>query len=105
MERSDLVDLTKYLSGKISLNDFVHRINQSGASFHVHYWGVMPRHYDNQLHKHSFFEVCFVVDGEGTYMDEQSSYTLKKKHDLFIKTRSTASNKKRAWPVTTLCCL
>lgn len=78
MERSDLVDLTKHLSGKISLNDFVHRINQSGASFHVHYWGVMPRHYDNQLHKHSFFEVCFVVDGEGTYMDEQSSYTLQK---------------------------
>ncbi|MCE4051515.1 MULTISPECIES: AraC family transcriptional regulator [Bacillaceae] len=70
------MDLNKYISGKISLNDYVHRINQGGAAFHVHYWGVMPKHYDNQLHKHSFFEVCFVVEGEGFYIDEQCSYPL-----------------------------
>ncbi len=70
------MDLNKYISGKISLNDYIHRINQSGAVFHVHYWGVMPKHYDNQMHKHSFLEVCFVVEGEGVYIDEQRSYAL-----------------------------
>lgn len=70
------MDLNKYISGKISLNDYIHRINQSGAAFHVHYWGVMPKHYDNQMHKHSFLEVCFVVEGEGVYIDEQRSYAL-----------------------------
>ncbi|WP_420489989.1 hypothetical protein [Neobacillus vireti] len=48
------MDLNNYLSGKTSLNDYVHRLNQNNASFQVHYWGVMPKHYDNQLHKHSF---------------------------------------------------
>jgi YesN/AraC family two-component response regulator len=71
-----MLDLNKYLSGKTSLNDYVHRLNQNGASFQVHYWGVMPKHYDNQLHKHSFFEVCYVVEGEGTYLDDQCTYTL-----------------------------
>ncbi|WP_299833749.1 helix-turn-helix domain-containing protein [uncultured Metabacillus sp.] len=78
-----MLDLTKYLSGRTSLNDYVHRINQNGASFQVHYWGVMPKHYDNLLHKHSFFEVCYVVEGEGTYIDGDCSYMLKK-NTLFL---------------------
>lgn len=78
-----LLDLNKYLSGKTSLNDYVHHLNQNGSSFQVHYWGVMPKHYDNQLHKHSFFEVCYVVEGKGTYIDEQCTYTLQK-NTLFL---------------------
>ncbi|WP_084822109.1 AraC family ligand binding domain-containing protein [Bacillus sp. SA1-12] len=77
------MDLTKYLSGKTSLNDYVHRINQNGASFQVHYWGVMPKHYDNQLHKHSFFKVCYVVEGEGTYIDNHCTYKLQE-NTLFL---------------------
>jgi YesN/AraC family two-component response regulator len=78
-----ILDLNKYLSGKTSLNDYVQRLNQNGASFQVHYWGVMPKHYDNQLHKHSFFEVCYVVEGEGTYKDDHRSYTLQQ-NTLFL---------------------
>ncbi|ETI69920.1 AraC family transcriptional regulator [Neobacillus vireti] len=70
------MDLHKYISGKISLNDYLHRLNQNGASFQVHYWGVMPQHYDTPLHKHSFFEVCYVVEGKGIYTDDYSSYLL-----------------------------
>lgn len=72
------MDLNKYVSGKMPLNEYVHRIVHQGASFHVHYWGAMPEHYDNLLHKHSFFEVCYVVDGEGTYIDNDCSYSLYK---------------------------
>lgn len=78
-----ILDLNKYLSGKTSLNDYVHRLNQNGASFQIHYWGVMPKHYDNQLHKHSFFEVCYVVEGEGTYIDDQNTFTLQE-NTLFL---------------------
>jgi AraC family transcriptional regulator, arabinose operon regulatory protein len=78
-----LLDLNKFVSGKVSLNEYVHRLNQKGVSFQVHYWGVMPKHYDTVMHQHSFFEVCFVVDGEGTYIDDNISYSLQK-NTLFL---------------------
>jgi YesN/AraC family two-component response regulator len=43
----------------------------------------MPNHYNTLLHKHSFFEVCFVVDGEGEYIDNNSTYKLQK-NTLFL---------------------
>jgi AraC-like DNA-binding protein/mannose-6-phosphate isomerase-like protein (cupin superfamily) len=77
------LNLNKFVQGKRSLNEYVHRLNQNGTSFQVHYWGVMSKHYDNPLHKHSFFEVCFVVDGEGTYVEDNISYPLHK-NTLFL---------------------
>jgi AraC-like DNA-binding protein/mannose-6-phosphate isomerase-like protein (cupin superfamily) len=70
------LNLTKYLSGKTVLNNYVQYIKQNDASFQIHYWGVMPRHYNNQLHKHSFFEVCYVIEGEGAYIDDNCTYIL-----------------------------
>ncbi|MEC0181546.1 AraC family transcriptional regulator [Paenibacillus peoriae] len=72
------MDLSKFISGKIYLNQYVHRLEQNGSSFHLHYWGVMPKHYDVVPHKHSFFEICFVVDGEGYYIDGDCTYSLQK---------------------------
>jgi AraC-like DNA-binding protein/mannose-6-phosphate isomerase-like protein (cupin superfamily) len=79
------VNLNKFISGKTLLNQYVQRVVQNGASFHVHYWGVMPKHYDNLLHKHSFFEVCFVVDGEGDYIDDDCTYSLQKNTMFFSR--------------------
>lgn len=70
------MNVSKFISGKTPLNQYIHRLVQDGASFQVHYWGVMPKHYDNLLHKHSFFEVCFVVEGEGEYIDGDCTYPL-----------------------------
>ncbi|MFC7392760.1 AraC family transcriptional regulator [Scopulibacillus cellulosilyticus] len=70
--------LNKYLSGKVALNQYANYIMQNSASFHVHYWGVMPNHYNTQCHKHSFFEACYVVDGEGIYIDDDMTYPLQK---------------------------
>ncbi|MEH7305778.1 AraC family transcriptional regulator [Neobacillus drentensis] len=47
-------------------------------AFKVHYWGVTPEQFNNPLHKHSFFEVCYVLSGEGLYKDLDEQYTLKK---------------------------
>ncbi|MDM5336199.1 AraC family transcriptional regulator [Fictibacillus enclensis] len=77
------MDLNNYLSGKISLNYFIHRLNQNGASFHIHYWGVMPNHYDTQWHKHSFFEVVYVIKGEGVYIEDDRTYPLQE-NTLFL---------------------
>ncbi|MBO1513439.1 AraC family transcriptional regulator [Metabacillus bambusae] len=77
------MDINKLLSGKTSLNKYVHDLSHNGISFHVHYWGVMPNHYNTLLHKHSFFEVCFVVDGKGEYIDNNSTYKLQK-NTLFL---------------------
>ncbi|UOF90961.1 AraC family transcriptional regulator [Fodinisporobacter ferrooxydans] len=77
------MNLNKFLSGKSTLNEYIHRLNQNGASFQVHYWGVMQKHYDNLLHKHSFFEVCYVVEGEGIYIDDNHTYSLQE-NTLFL---------------------
>ncbi|MEK8128268.1 AraC family transcriptional regulator [Paenibacillus filicis] len=55
-----------------------HAIDLSGeaVSFLVHYWGIMPEHFDNPVHRHSFFEVCYVMQGEGSYTEQDITYPL-----------------------------
>ncbi len=65
-----------FVSGKIHLNQYVNRLTNHGAVFHIHYWGATPKHYDNQPHLHSFFEICYVVEGNGTYIEHDQSYPL-----------------------------
>ncbi|MBT9286991.1 MULTISPECIES: AraC family transcriptional regulator [Bacillus] len=64
------------MSGKIALNQYVHHAKENGAHFHIHYWGAMPKHYNTLVHKHSFFEFCFVLSGEGRYLEEGRTYPL-----------------------------
>ncbi|MFB9761525.1 helix-turn-helix domain-containing protein [Ectobacillus funiculus] len=47
------------------------------ASFRVYYWGAHPNHQDNPIHKHSFVEICYVMDGSGLYLEDGTDYTLK----------------------------
>ncbi|MBB6671200.1 AraC family transcriptional regulator [Cohnella nanjingensis] len=49
------------------LNDYAANLNGSDLSFYVHYWGGERKLYTNHVHKHSFFEICYVLDGEGAY--------------------------------------
>jgi AraC family transcriptional regulator of arabinose operon len=65
------------------LNQLPNTIKGTEVSFFVHYWGATPKHYDNPLHTHSFYEVCFVMDGEGTYIDSNNKYPLIK-NTLFL---------------------
>ncbi|PYI54586.1 helix-turn-helix domain-containing protein [Paenibacillus flagellatus] len=52
------------------LDAYALRPGDSRLGFAVHYWGITPRHYDNPVHKHSFYEICYVLDGTGSYMDD-----------------------------------
>lgn len=49
------------------LNNHAADLSGSDLSFYVHYWGGERRLYTNHVHKHSFFEICYVIDGEGHY--------------------------------------
>ncbi|BBH21993.1 putative HTH-type transcriptional regulator YfiF [Paenibacillus baekrokdamisoli] len=64
------------------LNQYALRLQSQGAVFTVHYWGADENHFSNLVHKHSFFEICYVLDGEGTYVDQEMQYPLTA-HTLF----------------------
>lgn len=59
-------------------NRYITKVEQTGLSLSVLYWGFMPAHFDNSLHRHSFFEACYVVDGEGSYFEQDRQYPLSK---------------------------
>jgi AraC family L-rhamnose operon transcriptional activator RhaR len=59
------------------LNEIATFLVGSNAVFNVHYWGVVPDLPDNSVHKHSFFEVCFILGGEGEYTDAGIHYPLR----------------------------
>ncbi|WP_152394160.1 AraC family transcriptional regulator [Paenibacillus guangzhouensis] len=59
------------------LNEIATVLQTSDACFKVHYWGINPQLFDNPVHKHSFFEVCYVLAGVGTYMDDGVEYQLR----------------------------
>ncbi|PKG21744.1 helix-turn-helix domain-containing protein [Niallia nealsonii] len=75
----------KFIAGKISLNEYVHRIKNNGATFYVNYWGAILKHYDNLPHKHSFFEICYVLDGHGIYMEGDCAYPIQKNTMFFSR--------------------
>ncbi|WP_339315966.1 AraC family transcriptional regulator [Paenibacillus sp. FSL R10-2734] len=59
-------------------NRHVTKIQETGFSLTILYWGFMPAHFDNSLHRHSFFEACYVMDGEGSYYEHDREYDLVK---------------------------
>lgn len=58
------------------LNRTLNSIEQQELSVRIHYWGFMPRHYDNAEHKHSFFEACYVLTGCGSYIENETEFHL-----------------------------
>jgi len=59
------------------LNRLAVRPEQQQAVFTVHYWGAQEKLPSNPVHKHTFFEACYVLGGEGIYMDEMTEYPLR----------------------------
>jgi|SRR5690625_71206 len=65
-------------SGAILLNQNIPYIQSNDVSIRIHYWGAKPHHYNNKTHQHSFFELCYIISGEGQYIEHRNLYTLKK---------------------------
>lgn len=60
------------------LNQFALRLNGAPAAFKVHYWGGKAAHPGNTDHAHNFFEICYVANGEGNYLNDGVRYSLRK---------------------------
>jgi AraC-like DNA-binding protein/mannose-6-phosphate isomerase-like protein (cupin superfamily) len=60
------------------LNEYAVNLCGKDLSFYVHYWGGERILFTNHVHKHSFFEICYIVDGEGAYIEKNHTLPLKK---------------------------
>jgi AraC family L-rhamnose operon transcriptional activator RhaR len=68
----------QWIESETWLSQYALRLKSADAVFTVHYWGVVEQHFSNSIHKHSFFEICYVLEGEGVYIDEGVMYPLSK---------------------------
>jgi AraC-like DNA-binding protein/mannose-6-phosphate isomerase-like protein (cupin superfamily) len=68
------VDLTA--DSHLFLNRSVTRLSGEEIDFIIHYWGTTVSRFEHPVHKHSFFEVCYVTQGEGVYMEEGRTFPL-----------------------------
>lgn len=66
-----------YSRSNLYLNQHVSQLQGASASIFVHYWGAKPQHLGNRPHTHSFFEICYVVEGEGHYFHDGVTYPLR----------------------------
>ncbi len=67
----------RYQASDAMLNSRIMEATHPNARFVIYYWGVDERLHSNPVHKHSFFEACYVLDGTGTYTDNGRTYALK----------------------------
>jgi AraC-like DNA-binding protein len=68
----------RWKESEAQLNHLASELTAAPISFHVHYWGAVPQLMSNPVHKHSFFEVCYVLDGSGSYLEQDCDYPLRK---------------------------
>ncbi|NQX70314.1 helix-turn-helix transcriptional regulator [Paenibacillus alba] len=66
-----------YSRSNLYLNQHLVQLQGASASIFVHYWGAKPQHMGNSPHAHSFFEICYVVEGEGIYSANGITYPLR----------------------------
>ncbi|MBB6729482.1 AraC family transcriptional regulator [Cohnella zeiphila] len=58
------------------LNESVRTCECSGVEYQIFNWGVEWCHFDNPVHRHSFYEICYVLEGKGEYEDEEVIFPL-----------------------------
>ncbi|WP_127505652.1 helix-turn-helix domain-containing protein [Paenibacillus humicus] len=66
----------RYQASDVMLNSRIMEAIHPNARFVIYYWGVDERLHSNPVHKHSFFEACYVLGGKGTYTDNGRPYPL-----------------------------
>ncbi|MBB6675617.1 AraC family transcriptional regulator [Cohnella nanjingensis] len=70
MSQADFAAAHRYL------NETILACEAGDLSFRVYYWGMVWDHRDNPVHRHSFYEACYVLEGEGEYEEDRETYRL-----------------------------
>lgn len=58
-----------------TLNTHIGQLSDAGTQYY--YFGLVSSHRDNVPHQHSFFECCYVFQGEGLYIENGKTYSLR----------------------------
>lgn len=66
-----------YADGKMLLNRLVPQVIFNDCKFLIPYWGGYADHRSTIFHKHSFWEMCFIVNGAGSYHEKNQSFPLR----------------------------
>lgn len=74
--KGDVNALYQWSKSEERLNRYAGLLEDESLSFLIHYWGVAQHLVTNSVHKHSFFEVCYVNSGTGMYMETDIMYPL-----------------------------
>ncbi|MBD2867236.1 helix-turn-helix domain-containing protein [Paenibacillus arenilitoris] len=59
------------------LNRFAGLLKGERLTFQIHYWGTVRHLTANVVHKHSFYEICYVNGGTATYAEGDAEYPLR----------------------------
>lgn len=68
---AELVTGTKYL------NQNLREVNNDGVSIKVHTWNAQKKHIGQDSHLHDYYEVCYVLQGKGSYIEKNKSREIK----------------------------
>lgn len=58
------------------LNRYAGLLKGESLTFLIHYWGAVEHLVANVVHKHSYYEICYVNGGTGTYSEGDIDYPL-----------------------------
>lgn len=71
------MDVSHWEKRVMWLHEYAGKLSDGELTILIHYWGASLKHTNNILHKHSFFEVCYIVDGQGRYYEKGQEFVLK----------------------------
>ncbi|MEK3884710.1 AraC family transcriptional regulator [Paenibacillus sp. PL2-23] len=68
--------MIQWQKSEVRLNRQAISLRGNLLGFIVHYWGAVHHLAANPIHKHSFFEICYVKGGTGIYTEGERIYQL-----------------------------
>lgn len=68
---------TELVTGANYLNQNLLQVNNDGVSIKVHNWSAQKNHTTHKSHTHNYYEVCYLIQGKGAYIEENESREIK----------------------------
>lgn len=58
------------ITGATFLNHNLQEVTNDGVSIKVHKWGAKQEYKTQAIHDHSYYEACYILNGEGLYFED-----------------------------------
>ncbi|NHN29914.1 helix-turn-helix domain-containing protein [Paenibacillus agricola] len=70
------MDAQTLLESNHMLQAIANEVKGELGEFNIHYWSGNELHFSNKPHKHTFFEICYIIAGEGIYVEGDTHNSL-----------------------------